>query len=337
MNRKIMESMIDYTQMTRKLTSSDIASLAGVSQTAVSLVLRGRWEGRVGKETAKRIKRIADENNYRVNRAASLLKGGKNRNISLAVPDSENPFFSHILHSLRQKSITLGYECMLVETENSSTWYDYIESSILGGEISYAINLYNNRIDVNPAIADRMITVNDIYAETPSIIIDFNWALENAVSLLASKGYSDILYIAPEIRKTGVSKRYDTFMNAAEKHGIKGLWLSPEGHMKNNVFELLRKNRERLSARQGIILDDDLYALGTYEALKRDGRKIGEDTGIISMNNTFICDYLDPPLSSFGYDVDELVGHILEMVQDENNSAFKRNAILMTINEGKSY
>ena len=129
--------------MIRKLTSTDIANLAGVSQTAVSLVLRGRWEGRVGKETAKRIMRIANENNYRVNRAASLLKGGNNKNISLVVPESENPFFSHILHSLRQKSIPLGYECMLVETENSSTWYDYIESSILSGEISYAVNLYN--------------------------------------------------------------------------------------------------------------------------------------------------------------------------------------------------
>ena len=323
--------------MIRKLTSTDIANLAGVSQTAVSLVLRGRWEGRVGKETAKRIMRIANENNYRVNRAASLLKGGNNKNISLVVPESENPFFSHILHSLRQKSISLGYECMLVETENSSTWYDYIESSILSGEISYAVNLYNDRIDVNPAIADRMITVNDIYAETPSIIIDFNWALEKAVGLLVAKGYSNILYIAPGIRRSGVSRRYDTFMNAAEKYNILGWGLSPEGHIKNNVRALLEENSEKLSPRQGIILDDDLYALGTYEFLKENGRKIGEDTGIISMNNTFICDYLDPPLTSFGYDVDELVSHILEMVQDKDSPAFRRNAILMDLNGGKSF
>ncbi len=323
--------------MIRKLTSTDIANLAGVSQTAVSLVLRGHWEGRVGKETAKRIMRIANENNYRVNRAASLLKGGNNRNISLAVPESENPFFSHILHSLRQKSIPLGYECMLVETENSSTWYDYIESSILSGEISYAVNLYNDRIDVNPAIADRMITVNDIYADTPSIIIDFNWALKKAVGLLASKGYSNILYIAPDIRRSGVSRRYDTFMNAAEKYNVLGWGLSPEGHIKNNVRALLEENSEKLSPMQGIILDDDLYALGTYEFLKENGRKIGEDTGIISMNNTFICDYLDPPLTSFGYDVDELVSHILEMVQDKDNPAFRRNAILMNLNGGKSF
>lgn len=48
-------------------------------------------------ESAERIMRVADENNYRLNRAASLL----NRDIALTVPNSENPFFSHILHALR--------------------------------------------------------------------------------------------------------------------------------------------------------------------------------------------------------------------------------------------
>ena len=55
------------------------------------------------------------------------------------------------------------------------------------------------------------------------------------------------------------------------------------------------------------------------------------------MNNIFICDYLDPPLTSFGYDVDELVSHILEMVQDKDSPAFRRNAILMNLNGGKSF
>ncbi len=93
--------------MDRKLTSQDIARLAGVSQTAVSLVLRGRWQGRVGQDTAARILRIAEEKNYRVNRAASLLKTGKTNTIAVVVPDSENPFFSRILHALRVR--TLNY------------------------------------------------------------------------------------------------------------------------------------------------------------------------------------------------------------------------------------
>ncbi len=319
------------------MTSSDIAKLAGVSQTAVSLVLGNRWQGRVGRKTAERIMRVADENNYRVNRAASLLKGGKNRNIALAVPDSENPFFSHILHALRQKSIPLGYECMLVETENSYTWYDYIESAVLGGEISYAVNLYNDRIKVNPAISDRIITVNDIHADTPSITIDFKSAIMEAVSLLSEGGYSPILYIAPAIRRTGITKRYDTFVSALEEDGLRGHMLTVSGHMENNVLETLEESKEKISFPCGIILDDDLYAPGVYEFSKRHRLKIGKDMGIISMNDTFISRFLSPPLSSFGYNVDELVSFILDMVKDESTIPPERKEVSMFLNNNRSF
>lgn len=319
------------------MTSSDIAKLAGVSQTAVSLVLGNRWQGRVGRKTAERIMRVADENNYRVNRAASLLKGGKNRNIALAVPDSENPFFSHILHALRQKSIPLGYECMLVETENSYTWYDYIESAVLGGEISYAVNLYNDRINVNPAISDRIITVNDIHADTPSITIDFKSAIRKAVSLLSEDGCSPILYIAPAIRRTGITKRYDTFVSALEEDGLTGHMLTVSGHMENNVLETLEESKDKIPSRSGIILDDDLYAPGVYEFSKRHRLKIGKDIGIISMNDTFIARFLSPPLSSFGYDVDELVSFILDMVKDESTIPPEKKEVSMFLNNNRSF
>lgn len=170
------------------MTSFDIARMAGVSQTSVSLVLRGKWRGRVGKETAEKILAVSDRYNYRVNYAASSLKSGKSRNISLVVPDSENPFFSHILHSLRVKSIPKGYECMLVETADSNTWYDYMEGSLLGGETAYAVSLYNDLGAVSPAVAESIISVGDEKGTSNSIIIDFKWAVREAVSSSQEQG-----------------------------------------------------------------------------------------------------------------------------------------------------
>ncbi len=323
--------------MDRKLTSQDIARLAGVSQTAVSLVLRGRWQGRVGKDTAARIQRIAEEKNYRVNRAASLLKTGKTNTIAVVVPDSENPFFSRILHALRVRTIKLGYECLLVETAGSSTWYDYIENSILGGEIAVAVNLYNNRIDVNPAIADRVITVNDVFAETSSVLIDYNWAITEAVRLLREKGYMNLLQITPDPSKRILSTRTDAFREASETEGTGHTNFFAEGHVRNNIYSLLTEHSKELEYPLGIILDDDLYAPGIYAFSRDNGLEIGRDIGVIGMNDTFVCPCLHPRLSSFGFDDDLLVSKILEMIDSPSSSPFRKEKILMSLNDGKSF
>ena len=323
--------------MDRKLTSQDIARLAGVSQTAVSLVLRGRWQGRVGQDTAARIQRIAEEKNYRVNRAASLLKTGKTNTIAVVVPDSENPFFSRILHALRIRTIKLGFECMLVETAGSSTWYDYIENSILGGEIARAVNLYNNRIEINPAIADRVITVNDVFADTSSVLIDYNWAINEAVRLLREKGYTNLLQITPDPSRRILSTRTDAFRKASEEVEIRHSNLFAEGHVRNNIYELLSEHRAELEYPLGMILDDDLYAPGVYAFARDNNLIIGKDIGVISMNDTFVCPCLYPALSSFGFDDDLLVSKILEMLEGGTESGFRKEKILMKLNNGKSF
>ncbi len=319
--------------MERKLTSFDIARMAGVSQTSVSLVLRGKWRGRVGEDTAKKILAVCDKYNYRVNYAASSLKTGKSRNISLVVPDSENPFFSHILHSLRVRSIPKGYECMLVETANSKTWYDYIEGSLLGGETAYAVSLYNDLIEVSPAIAGSVITVNDVPGSGSSIVIDFRWATGEAVKLFREKGYDSIIYLH-SIKDSPESVRVKVFNEECEKYGIKHSELLITGHIENNVENLLLNIKSTFSTRQALLLGDDLYAKGTYFFAQRSGLGIGKDLGVISLNNTYICDCFTPRLTSFGFNAENLVSAIMEMI--ENGETETKTVMLQTHSNGNT-
>ena len=60
-------------------TSRDVARLAGVSQSAVSLVFSGKDTGRVTEATRKAILSVADELGYRPNASARALKLGTQR------------------------------------------------------------------------------------------------------------------------------------------------------------------------------------------------------------------------------------------------------------------
>ncbi|MEU2143221.1 LacI family DNA-binding transcriptional regulator, partial [Streptomyces globisporus] len=77
-------------------TSRDVARAAGVSQATVSLVLGGKWPGRVSEVTAQRVREAAVELGYRPNLAARSLRLGRTRTALLVVPALTNEFFARV-------------------------------------------------------------------------------------------------------------------------------------------------------------------------------------------------------------------------------------------------
>ncbi len=76
----------------KKTTIYDLAELAGVSASAVSAILNGNWQKRRSSACGKVI-RIAEEQNYAVNKQASLLRSNKSKIIGMLVRKYDN----HIL------------------------------------------------------------------------------------------------------------------------------------------------------------------------------------------------------------------------------------------------
>ncbi|MGW2279986.1 LacI family DNA-binding transcriptional regulator [Streptomyces sp. NPDC001770] len=77
-------------------TSRDVARVAGVSQATVSLVLGGKWPGRVSEATAERVRAGARELGYRPNLAARSLRLGRTRTALLVVPALTHEFFARV-------------------------------------------------------------------------------------------------------------------------------------------------------------------------------------------------------------------------------------------------
>ena len=69
--------------MARKTTAQDVAKLAGVSRSAVSLVLNERADGYLAKDTQQRIRKAAAELGYKPNLIARSLRNQRSRVIGL--------------------------------------------------------------------------------------------------------------------------------------------------------------------------------------------------------------------------------------------------------------
>lgn len=77
------------------VTMQDVAQAAGVSPMTVSNVVNDRPH--IKPATKKRVLAAIDELGYRVNAAGRNLRTGRTGTIGLAVPEIDNPYFSHLI------------------------------------------------------------------------------------------------------------------------------------------------------------------------------------------------------------------------------------------------
>ena len=97
-----------------KIKVKDIAKAAGVSTTAVSLVLNGR-PNRLSETTKEKIKRIATELAFQSACGDDLLNAPDQHTIGLVVPDNQDPYMLDMIRYLQTYAFSKGciaFACM---------------------------------------------------------------------------------------------------------------------------------------------------------------------------------------------------------------------------------
>ncbi|GAA3626220.1 LacI family DNA-binding transcriptional regulator [Nonomuraea rosea] len=104
----------------RRLTQQDIAKMAGVSQTTVSLVLnkRGDAEVRIAPETRERVLRVIKETGYVADPAARRLADGRNRILGVftyeaVFPTESADFYHPFLGGIEECAEEIGCDLLL--------------------------------------------------------------------------------------------------------------------------------------------------------------------------------------------------------------------------------
>src|SRR4051812_8095905 len=106
-----MTALLDYlssgpsvaTPRVRRSGIADVARVAGVSKTTVSLVLNGC--DRISRATAKRVRIAAEQLAYRPSRAARALQRLSTRTLAILVPDDRgglcDPYLAQLFEGVR--------------------------------------------------------------------------------------------------------------------------------------------------------------------------------------------------------------------------------------------
>lgn len=318
-----------------KMTSFDIAHLAGVSQATVSRALRN--SPLVNPETRKRVQKIAREMHYRVDRSAAGLRSQQSRTIALLLfedPTSDdsqiNPFFLSMLGNITRFAAAKKYDVLVSFQQLSDDWLSkYQASNLADGIILLGYGDYRQ-------IADKLRQLRDngahfiIWGVTTPELEGHSVGCMNvqggkmATRHLLGLGRTGIAFLGgasedcPEFRQ-----RYEGYCDALRDAGLSArpqLRIDADNQEisgLNAMTKLLESGEEFDS----VFAASDLIAIGAMKCLRRAGVRVPGEVSVVGFDDLPAASYCSPSLTTIRQDTrlaaKTLVNNLLCMINSE--------------------
>ena len=296
--------------MSRRVTSQDVADLAGVSRTTVSFVLNNVHRFSIRPETAEKVRLAAQQLGYYPNASAKALASNQTKNIGLIISRApqyvaSDPFLpqilSGLLDALKQNSQGLLLE-WVEPGQQLQTYLELTRAHHIDGMI-----LMTPRLD-DPGLraleeADIPVVVMGYIpgSSLHSVDVDNLTSAEAAVNHLIGLGHRCIACItnAP-LPYSSAIQRLDGYKSALQKAGIE---FKPE-LVREADFDIKSGHQQMKSLLQSdqeftaVFVASDNVALGAYSALSEAGLSIPDDISIVGFDDIPMASFVTPTLTT---------------------------------------
>lgn len=295
--------------MKKNITITEIAKLAEVSPSTVSLVLNGK--AGVGPEARERVLRIARENNYKGVTAGglnkrhktllfvSIVKNGKILNIN------HKAFIADYIDGAQHEAGDRGYslEVTAFNEFDPQLIVDHINNSFARGVVILGTELAEKDIEYFLKLQIPAVFIDILYPRMPYDFVDMNndSAVYNIVSHLVNMGHTSIGLVTGSYETSNFLHRKNGFMSAMDYFGLtfkkENLFtVSPtfEGAYKD-MMDLLADVPQMPTA---LFCVNDIIALGCVKALRNSGYRVPEDVSVAGFDNLPMSAMSEPPLTT---------------------------------------
>jgi DNA-binding LacI/PurR family transcriptional regulator len=213
---------------------SDVARLAGVSQSAVSRVVSGDLD-RIPVETQERIRAAVRELGYVPNAAARNLRNKRNRLLGVhtfeaVFPHAREDFYFEFLLGIEERAEEIGYDMVLFTSTGTSDGRRRIYR-----DGTNRLNLADGTVLLGAATDREELARlwHDGYlfvhigrrevpgAEVPCIIPDYHSAAGRLVESLAERGHRNLAYLRADIEQEAYADRRAGYRDAVGRLGLR--------------------------------------------------------------------------------------------------------------------
>jgi LacI family transcriptional regulator len=314
----------------KRVTIADVARHAGLSRTAVSLILNNRVGTRLSPDAVERVRRATEELGYRPNLTARALASRRSHAIGFVSDRTATErYASALIHGALVEARSRGYVLFIAETEGQPDAEREAFDALIDRQVDGLIfaTSWSRKLELPaPPPHTRLVLLNAVSDDVPTAILpDELRAGREIVDLLLNSGHRDGVVVigrspaqpADEWYTPTVQRRVEGIWASLLEHGVNPVaevpcqrWYADEGYaaMRNLLVSGLRP--------QAVICLNDRLAFGVYRALTEFGIKIPDDTSLVSFDDDEIAQYLHPQLTTAALPYEEMGTLAVQLLLD---------------------
>ncbi|MDO1605185.1 LacI family DNA-binding transcriptional regulator [Lactobacillus sp. YT155] len=299
--------------MVKKSSIKDVAELAGISVTTVSLILNNKGD-RFSKETISKVHAAQKELNYLPDYFAQGMTAKTTKTIGVLVPDINNPFFSKFTQGVEEVATDADFIPLIYNVGMNNKKVSYYLKELVRRTVDGFIIAAPN---VAPDIIQKYLQVNQV----PYITLDQSSVTSNeknqikagdyeggisATNYLLKHHHERIGIILPSEPANNIKERFNGYTDALLKAKItpRKEWIIKKELSKKGGYQAAAEViRSGVTA---VFAVNDEMAIGLYRGLKEYGKSIPEDISIIGYDNIDWCDYVQPRLTTIRQSIVEI-------------------------------
>lgn len=333
----------------------DIAKQAGVSVSVAGSVLNGgRGNSRVAEATAERIIAIAKELNYRASPTAQQLRGKRSRVFGLLVASAGDPLTSYLVEYLDEEAVKLGCQTLIGNTaiapDRFETCVDELLNRGVDGIFCAVHSIFPGDREQLLARCPKTIFYRDPGLPNANFVeVDQYEAGRVAANHLIATGRRRIGFAILDSSLPELCERVRGVRDAIASNGLDAsaldvyagepgsaqpqrpdersmLWQTPDDVLDVIIDQLIAVHRA-----DAIIAHNDFMASALLKRLRRRNVRVPEDVAVVGYLNHYLCDYVDPPLTSVDLQhhaaATAMVTALQEMIEEPESYGEERRVI----------
>lgn len=333
-----------------RISSTQIAKLAGVSRATVSRVINK--DKKVKEETREKVLEIIEKYNYSPDIAAQILAGKKANTLGFFVymgdDDESNVDFGfedthklNMIFEIIKIAASKGYFVLIDildqfdDKEVNQKIKDMFIQRRIDGGIFMSFNNYSPLIEelVSSGFTVGLLSQELQGRNEPNrVVVNFDeTSMEKAIDYLHGLGHMKIMGLHGDLDDYSARDKQNNYIHAMNKHNLKvePNWQLYSGFSKEKahkaMVEFLKKGQELPTA---ICCANDNIALGVMVALKEYNIRVPEDMSITGSDDALFAKRLNPALTTsrvnFRLILETLTEKVIECIETPYKEQFTK-------------
>ncbi len=304
-------------------TRSDVAKLAGVSETVVSYVINNNRY--VAADKRSRVLAAVEQLHYRPNSIARALRGKGSGHFLFIADSIDNEYFGRLVRQIDTFAYDKGYMISMMGVRNSSDFVSRILSRQVDAVVISSSTLEEKYVQqlIDAGLPVVLLMTRDYSAlsgPAGRIYTGIEFGIMAGVRLLYESGCRHIVHVdrvsASRHFSTRRDLRYRGFCCQME---VLGLPLTEDSFLArcpdhDALFEAVCRRVREGAPVDGFVCRNDQLACTVLSAVQACQKDVPKEICIIGFDNASLCTLVHPALSTIQLDREQIARAAIDMI-----------------------